>query len=215
MYQFDMTDEQVKLARAAGKLATRHLNAIKLYEGISIGESLLTGRAAAMKAAKTNQPRGKQYALAFAEWKSAFKFPPGKDAERFYDEAIVCAQHRQIAETIISALDVKQKASLGEFGLAKRVRTKLAEFDGTPAKKPRKPRAAREDEFDGRLRDVEERQRSEEPLSYWETDPDAIGRVMARRNRASARRLAAAIVAALDDGDRDNNGDDNDNDGEG
>jgi hypothetical protein len=197
MYKFDMTDEQVKLAREAGRLATRHLTAIKLYEGIRIGESLLTGRAAAMKAANTNRPIGKPYALAFVEWKSAFKFPTGKDAERFYDEAIVCAQHRQIAETIISALDGKQKAEMGVFGLAKRVRAKLREFEGTP-KRSRKPRAARDDQFDGRLRDVEERQRSEEPLKWWENDPGNIGRAMARRNRDAARQLATAILAALD-----------------
>jgi hypothetical protein len=193
-----MTDEQVKLAREAGRLATRHLTAIKLYEGIRIGDSLLTGRAAAMKAANTNQPIGKPYALAFAEWKSAFKFPTGKDAERFYDEAIVCAQHRQIAETIISALDAKQKAELGVFGLAKRVRTKLREFEGTPIKK-KIPRKARDEEFHGRLTDLEERTRSEEPLKWWENDPENIGRAMARRNRVSARQLAQAIVAALEE----------------
>jgi hypothetical protein len=73
----------------------------------------------------------------------------------------------------------------------------------TPVGAPKRvkvPRAKRDDEFDGRLREVEERQRSEEPIKWWEDQPEDIGRVMAKRNARSARRLAAAIVKALDEG---------------
>jgi hypothetical protein len=193
--QFDMTDEQIKLAYEAGLLATSHLKGGKLDEGMKIGEALLVGRNAAMTVAGTNKPQGKNYSKALYDWKRHFNFPTGKESEAFYDEAIVCAQNRVISDQIIASLSIKQRAELGVFGLAKRVRDQL---------KPKKPRAqtrraSREAEFDGRLADMEERQMSEEPLKWWRDTPEEIGRVMARVDGEAFRRLAKAGLAALDD----------------
>jgi hypothetical protein len=38
---FDLTDEQVKAAKVAGRLARLHLSGAKLHEAFKIGESLL------------------------------------------------------------------------------------------------------------------------------------------------------------------------------
>jgi hypothetical protein len=65
----DMTEEQVKLAREAGKLAHDHLSGAKLYEGLKIAESLLVGRNWAMMKAGVNNPRGRAYAEQFSHWK--------------------------------------------------------------------------------------------------------------------------------------------------
>jgi hypothetical protein len=200
LYKFDMTDEEVKQAREAAKLASRHLGGVKIAEGLAIGATLLVGRRAAMKVAGTNIPRGRTYAEAFYSWKRAFKFPEGKEAEAFYDHAIVCAENFPIAEGIIAGLSPRQKAEIGMFGLAKRVRTKLNAFEGKP-KKARGARGAhvsREAEFEGRLLDVEERQMSEEPLKWWRDSPEDIGRAMAREDGGAFRRLALAGLALLD-----------------
>jgi hypothetical protein len=194
--QFDMTDEEVKQTREAVRLAAGCLGGGKLEEGLKIGAMLLVGRRAAMKAAGVNKPQGRPYAEALYGWKRAFKFPEGKDAEALYDHAMICAEHRAIADEIIAGLTDKQKAEMGMFGLAKRVRAKLNEFEGKP-KKARKSQAAREAEFEGRLADVEERQMSEEPLKWWRDTPEDIGRAMARQDGAAFRRLAEAGLAAL------------------
>jgi hypothetical protein len=192
-----MTDEEVKLTREASRLAARCLSGDKLTEGLKIGASLLVGRNAAMKAAGADTPQGKAYAEAFYDWKRAFKFPEGPAAEALYDAAIIVTQHPCLAEQIIGGLSAKRRAEMGVFGLAKRVRTKLREFDGKP-KKARKARASREAEFEGRLADMEERQMSEEPLKYWRRSPEDMGRAMAREDSAAFRRLAAAGLALLD-----------------
>jgi hypothetical protein len=200
LIQFDMTDEQVKLAGEAGRLAARHLGGIKLAEGLKIGAMLLVGRAAAMKAAGVNAPLGRPYAEAFSEWKRSFKFPEGKEAQDFYDQAIVCAQHLAITEGIIAGLSAKQKPEMGVFGLAKRVRAKLNEFEGaSKATQPKRQRAGHvASEFAGRLADIEERQMSEEPLKWWRDSPEEIGRAMARVDSVAFRRLSAAGLAALE-----------------
>jgi hypothetical protein len=137
--EFEMTDEQIKLARAAGRLATKHLSAVKLYESLQIGESLLVGRAAAMKAARVNTPFGRPYVEAFGRWKKLYRFPDGKEAANFFDQCIVCAENRDLANSIIAGLGVKDKARLGVWGLAKRIRDRLREeVEGPPA--PRKLR---------------------------------------------------------------------------
>jgi hypothetical protein len=197
-----MTDEQVKLAKGAAKLASSHLAGAKLYEGLKIGESLLVGRNAAMKAVQTNKPSGKAYNEAYRDWKAAFKFPKGKDAQALYDAAIVCAQHRTIADDIINMLDAKKRADMGIFGLAVRVRAKLRELSGEPKKLPaRVTQQARFGAVEGRMADIEEQltaARSENPFSHWAESPKEVARILVRANRQKAEALAQAIVQALD-----------------
>ena len=106
MYQFDMTDGEVRRARAAARLVGRIVSGEQLANALEVGDQLLKGRAFAMKAAKTNQPQGRAYAEAFREWKAMFKFPTDKENEALYDAAIVCAQHRALAEEVIASLAV-------------------------------------------------------------------------------------------------------------
>jgi hypothetical protein len=167
-----MTDEQVKLAREAGQLSTRHLSGIKLYEGLKIGESLLVGRTWAMQQAGTNVPNGRGYAEQFHRWKRMFKFPEGKEAEAFYDAAIVCAANRTTAEAIIAALPLKQKAELGLFGLTRRVRLRLREEPEGAAQDQPKPKAEKESEEMRLQKKVAELsatlvQTRENPFPWW------------------------------------------------
>ena len=74
----------------------------------------------------------------------------------------MCAQHRTIANEIVSLLDVKQKSEMGMFGLAKRVRAKMSELEGAPKPVKAKPESWRR-EVDGRLSDIEERVQAAEP----------------------------------------------------
>jgi hypothetical protein len=163
MYQFNMTDDEIREAKWASREVAKHLDGVKLLDGLRIGETLMKGRHYAMKAAGINKPQGKAYAEAFREWKKAFKFREGKEAENYYDAAIVCAQHHTIANEIVSLLSVKQKSEMGMFGLAKRVRAKVSELECGPAPaKVQKPEAWRR-EIDGRLSDIEERVHAAEP----------------------------------------------------
>jgi hypothetical protein len=122
-----MTDEQVKLAREAGRLSTKALSGARLYEALKIGEALLVGRTWAMAKAGVNTPNGKAYAGQFKTWKRLFKFPEGREAEQLYDAAITCAANRSIADLVIASLSVKRRVELGVFGLASRVRKWLRE----------------------------------------------------------------------------------------
>jgi hypothetical protein len=167
MYQFDMTDDEVKEAKWAAREVGKHLDGIKLDEGLRIGAVLMKGRQHAMAAAGSpNKPQGKAYAEAFREWKQAFKFREGREAEDYYAVAIVCAQHRTIADEIVAGLRPKQRSEMGVFGLAKRVRAKLKELEEGP--QPPKAKAApkgRQAEIDGRFAELEERLAAAEPKS--------------------------------------------------
>jgi hypothetical protein len=202
LHQFDMTDDEVKSARKAGRLAQAHLGGAKLAEAIQIGENLLVGRRVAMKSVgldptSNRPPTGRHYAEAFRQWKDLFRFPTGKQAENFYDAALVVAQHRSIADAIIAGLDQKQRADMGAFGLAKRVRSKLNEFEGEAAK-PRRPSPSRlsdlEAEMVGRLQDIEERITGVDPLLSWHAHPVATAQAMFQRDRAAARQIMEALI---------------------
>ena len=183
MHQFDMTNDEVREAKWAAKEVARNLDGVKLTDGLEMGEVLMNGRHHAMKAAGINKPQGKAYAEAFREWKQAFKFREGKEAENYYDAAIVCAQHRTIANEIVSLLSVKQKSEMGMFGLAKRVRAKVSELENGPKPVKDKPQSWRRD-VEGRLADLQERLASAEPTraSSW----GACSPSMARRNSRTA-----------------------------
>ncbi len=162
MYQFNMTDEEVREAKWASREVAKHLDGVKLLDGLRIGETLLKGRHYAMKAASINKPQGKAYAEAFREWKKAFKFREGKEAENYYDAAIVCAQHHTIANEIVSLLNVKQKSEMGMFGLAKRVRAKVSELENGPKPVKGNSQSWRRD-VEGQLADLHERLASADP----------------------------------------------------
>ena len=130
-----------------------------------------------MKAARTNKPQGKTYAEALLQWKKAFRFREGKDAQAYYDYAIVCAQHRSVADEIIASLSIKQKAEMGMAGLAKRVRAKVQEIeDGPKLAKFVKSQTWRE-EVKGQLADLTERITAAEPRAYSEV----VGLIVRRK----------------------------------
>ena len=132
-FAHDMTDEQIKLAKAAGKLARKQASGSTLYDALKVGEALLIGRSAAMKAARVNHPNGKQYAQAFAAWKQQFGFAAHKGLPlptQYLDNCIFAAANRALAEKVIADLSPSQKAGMGISGLAARVRAKIAEISG-------------------------------------------------------------------------------------
>jgi hypothetical protein len=126
IFTHEMTDEQVRLAKAAGKLARKQASGSSLYDSLTVGEALLVGRAAAMKAARVNHPNGKQYAQAFAAWKKQFGFTADNKGlplpTQYLDNCILAAANRTIADKIIAELSPAQRAGLGISGLAARVR---------------------------------------------------------------------------------------------
>ena len=103
-------------------------------KALTVGESLLVGRDVAMKMSGSNQPRGKQYSLAFQAWKAKFGFVAtdtgAKIPDSWLDECILCAQHRTLSDEIIASLPPAARANLGVSGLSKRVRQRLAEIEG-------------------------------------------------------------------------------------
>jgi hypothetical protein len=122
-----MTEEQVEAAHWAAQTVNQHLSGIKLDEGLKVGESLLVGRHWAMNAAKVNTPNGRAYARQFSHWKLVFKFRTDKEAEAYYDHALVCAANRPLADSIMAGLSDRKKADMGVFGLAIRIRKRLRE----------------------------------------------------------------------------------------
>jgi hypothetical protein len=199
VYQFDMTDAEVKRAKAAARLVAQITSGEQLSKALEVGDQLLKGRAFAMKAARTNKPLGRAYAEAFREWKATFKFPTGKENEALYDAAITCAQHRALAEEVIASLAVKKRVEMGVFGLAARVRAKVRELEGLP----RQPKPARRNELadvKGELADMREEltaARSENPFAYWRESPREVARILARADRAKAEALWKALGEAL------------------
>ena len=130
VYDFahDMTAEQITLAKAAGRLARKQAAGSTLYDALKIGEALLVGRAAAMRTAGVNRPFGRQYAHAFAAWKTQFGFTANKGLPlppAYLDNCIFAAEHRGDAEQIIAELSPTQRAGMGISGLTARVRAKL------------------------------------------------------------------------------------------
>jgi hypothetical protein len=202
MYQFDMTDDEVREAKWASREVAKHLDGIKLIEGLRIGAVLMKGRQHAMTAAGSNKPQGKAYAEAFREWKTAFKFREGKDAENYYDVAIVCAQHRTIADEIVALLSPKQRSDMGMFGLAKRVRAKVNELEGVPKPVKIRPNTVRGDldGLRGELADLRERLTASEPKGAVELlellarhEPAEVLEIMRLHQRSWFTRLIALV----------------------
>ena len=136
----NMSPEQIKRAKAAGRIVQKRAKGTTLYEDIEVGDVLLNGRQVAMNVASANRPQGRRYADAFVAWKQQFGLEP-KDApnslRQYHDECIVCAANRSIAEAIIAQLTPGQLAGMGISGLGKRVRKEMkeeTESDGDDAK---------------------------------------------------------------------------------
>jgi hypothetical protein len=131
----DMTAEQIQLARAAGMLTRRQASGLNLYDALKIGEALLGGRAGAMKAAGSNQPSGHGYAGAFVAWKKQFGFTPSKGLPlppAYLDNCILAAANRTVVDKIIAELSPAQRAEMGIWGLAARVRKELKREPAEP-----------------------------------------------------------------------------------
>jgi hypothetical protein len=204
MYQFDMTKEEVKRALAAARLVDKLSKSQQVSMGLEIGEQLLRGRAFAMHAAGTNKPQGRKYAEAFSEWKTTFKFPSGKDYNALYDHAIICAQHRSIAQEMLDGLSLQQRVEMGIFGLAKRVRARVNELEGRAreTRKRRRPFHAEIEAVRGEMADMREEltaARAEAPQKHWRHDPEAVGAQMARLDGEAFRRLVAAGQKVLEE----------------
>jgi hypothetical protein len=131
-----MTPDEIVRTRKASELVGAYVSGeklkAKLHDALEIGDVLLAGSHEAMKAARTNQPLGKPYNMAFARWKIEFGFKVTREGEKvpkdFLADCIVCARHRDMANDIIGALDANQRISVGISGLAKRVRNRLNEI---------------------------------------------------------------------------------------
>ena len=123
----DMDAEQIKRAKAAGKLAQKHIKGTTLYEAIEVGEVLLNGRAIAMRVSSSNSPAGRRYAEAFAAWKRQFGFDvKGQDLPpQYLENCIAVAEHRGLAEDLIAKMKPAKRATMGISGLAARVRKEL------------------------------------------------------------------------------------------
>lgn len=160
-FEQEMTSEQVQLAQEAGKLAHDHVQGVRLYEGLKIGESLLVGRDVAMRLAHVNAPIGRAYADHLLRWKMRFGFPTDPAFNSFCDAAIYCAQNRSIADEVIASLPVKRRAELGIQGLVKRVRERVREARGEPRKPPKPSPVAtlkqKLSDAEGELADAKER----------------------------------------------------------
>ena len=93
----DMDAEQIKRAKAAGKLAQKHIKGTTLYEAIEVGEVLLNGRAIAMRVSNSNAPSGRRYAEAFGAWKRQFGFDvKGQELPpQYLENCIAVAEHRR------------------------------------------------------------------------------------------------------------------------
>jgi hypothetical protein len=196
--QFDMTDEEVRETKWAAREVAKHLDGSKLIDGLRIGSVLLKGRQHAMRAAGVNKPQGRKYAEAFREWKTAFRFREGKDAEAYYDAATACAQHRTIADEIIASLSDKQRPEMGVFGLAARVRAMVRELEGV-LKPVRVTSASRLDHVEGELADVKERLAAVEPKHVSELvalivqrEPEEVAEMLRQTNPEWFARLLAA-----------------------
>jgi hypothetical protein len=132
----DMTAEEIAAAREAGALATEQLSGQSLLKGLKIGEQLVKGRLLILKKYNLNRPMGQPYGQYFRAWKAQFGFPvefanldEEKQVKAYFDDAILCASHRDLAEEIVYQLGPKWRANNGVSALARRIRDILRDRD--------------------------------------------------------------------------------------
>jgi hypothetical protein len=199
-----MTEEQVEAARWAAHTVEQHLSGIKLAEGLKVGESLLVGRNWAMNTAKVNTPNGRAYAEQFSHWKLMFKFRTDKEAEVYYDHALVCAANRRLADAIMTELPDRKKAEMGVFGLASRIRKRLREEERGPPPAASERTARPTEEVRLRAETAELRSTilklKDNPFSWWSGSAEAGARAMleergdGRRQDGKAREFLIALA---------------------
>jgi hypothetical protein len=161
-----------------------------------------------MKAAGVNEPNGRPYAEFFAKWKRTYHFPEGKEAEAFYDDCLVCAQHRETAESILTALPIKTRARMGISGLAKRVRARVKEDKEGP-RPPRKPRESNAEEVEIAKENAQLRtaivELKAKPFRWWSGSAKEASRSIftdrgdSRRPDGKGRQLIVAMVSDFKD----------------
>jgi hypothetical protein len=152
----------------------------------------------------------------FAAWKGQFGFPIFNDsdqrrlADAFYDEAIFCARHSDLASEIISGESPKWRANNGVSAVAKRIRAKLREREGQFPKMLRPSAAtvlkARLKDAEGELADPKERLANAYGGSLFDlakTDPKAIARIVLENvGLARTHNIRTALTQAIDAAER-------------
>jgi len=136
-FTLDMDAEQIRRAKAAGKLAQKHVKGAPLYEALEIGEVLLTGRAIAMRVSSSSAANGRRYAEAFSAWKRQFGFDvKGQELPKeYFDDCVFVATNRPVAEKIIAEVGPAKRSTLGISGLAARIRKEMKSASETSENK--------------------------------------------------------------------------------
>ena len=93
-----------------------------------------------MRAANTDQPFGRPYVEAFGRWKKEFGYiHTGDMSTAFFDDCLVVAEHRELAEQIIGETTEDERFAFGLSSIAKRTRARVkaikAELDAAIAAK--------------------------------------------------------------------------------
>jgi hypothetical protein len=211
----DMTPDEVAAAKEAGALAAKHLHGHSLLEGLKIGDVLLRGRQLVCDRYGV-QPRGQPYGNLFAAWKAQFGFPIFNDpdqrrhADAFFDEAIFCARHRDLANEIISGESPKWRANSGVSAVTKRIRAKLREREGQLPKTLRPSTVAvlkaRLKDAEGELADAKDRLANTDGGSLFDlarTDPKSIARIAIENvGLARTRNIRNALTQVIDAAER-------------
>ncbi len=98
----------------------------QIEEAFTVGAGLLIGRATCKLAANTDKPRGRPYFEAFGKWKKAFGYvSTGDMSTAYFDDCLVIAEHREIAEQIIAEAPEDERFGFGVSTLAKRTRWRV------------------------------------------------------------------------------------------
>ena len=182
---------------------------------MKIGDVLLRGRQLVCDWYGV-QPRGQPYGNLFAAWKAQFGFPifnypdQKRHADAFFDEAIFCARHRDLANEIISGESPKWRANNGVSAVAKRIRAKLREREGQVPKTLRPSTItvlkARLKDAEGELADAKDRLANADGGSLFDlarTDPKAIARIAIENvGLARTRKIRNALTQVIDAADK-------------
>ena len=125
-----MTPDEIAAVQRGGEIIRQHTTGAKLHseldEAFTVGAGLLIGRTTAMKAVRRNDPRGRAYNEVFARWKKKYGYDLTGDLPKaYFNNCIVIAEQRELAEAIIAELEPRQRIGVGLAGLAERVRDRL------------------------------------------------------------------------------------------
>jgi hypothetical protein len=216
----DMTTEEIAAAKEAGALAAEQLSGQTLLKGLKVGEQLVFGRKLILHKYGLKAPRGQPYGQYFQTWKVQFGFPVEfenldheKQVKAYFDDAILCASQRDLAEEIVYQLGPKWRANNGVSALARRIRDILrdrkgkakagVEDDGEDMTKTRR-KTGEEIVADAQKELAELRaavvRLKDNPFPWWTGSPEAGARSMyedrgdGRRADGRARSLLLALA---------------------